>query len=264
MADAGDHAADEFASQAAYNNPRRFGVPPTVNNYACLEITRQVLFVDNAGATSNVLSVPATPSLDNLFYVDLGTAGIPTVANLVRADWSGGHTGLNYDNLRAGSAMATALHSMYDNYRIRSMKFIIEPCQTQPIVNTSPMDIYVWWIPNHYTVDLANPFNEFGSFADLRDAIPGSRITKVSHKYGQTFAVRCVPQMGEKGTMVAGDYWHDIPMPWLNKTAAFQTAQLWTPMIIFRRPFGQAVNFAFSVCVKAILEYREGNPTDEN
>lgn len=262
MADAGDLASKEFASEAAYNNPVRSVVPTLVNSYAAVRLVRQMSFVDSASNVSNILSVPHTSDMDHLFFVNLWTSGTPIVTNQVYGSWGSPNTGLLYSNIRSGSAMASALHSQYDFYRVRCMKFLFEPIVLQPATNYPAIDVYIWWVPNHFTANNPDPNQEFDSFATFRDSIRSERITKVAHHAGQSFQIRFVPQVGERVQFFVGETQHDIPCPWTGRSF---DPQLYTPLVVFRRPFSVApANTGYSVSMSCVLEYKDANPNDEN
>lgn len=265
MADAGDRVSSEFASEAAYNNPRRFVVPPLVNEYAAIKLTRQIYFVDSAGNSNDICSIPHTNNMNSLYFVNLWGPGNPTVSYQLYANYGAPNPGLLPSVIRTGSALAATLNNSYDFSRIRSMKFLFEPVVLQPATNYPAIDVYVCWVPNHFTFDNGNPRNEYDTFADFRDAIGADRITKVAHHAGQSFAIRFVPQIGERVQFApagGAETLHDIPAPWLYRG---QDPQLYTPLVVFRRPFSQGVaNTGYSVSMKCVLEFKDANPNDEN
>lgn len=264
MADAGDNASKEFSSEAAYNNPSRFLVPTTVNNYAALELTRTMLVRGNDGVDSPILSVPSTNDLDHLFFVDLWQAGTPAQTNMAFLKWgaTATNTGCVLSSIRTGSVMAGYLNNMYDYSRVRCIKVLFEPIVKQPVVNYPPVDVYVWWVPNHYNISNGNLNDEFDSFATFRDAIRHERITKVANHAGQSFAIRFVPQISEVNSGIFGTVTHDIPMPWIPRGS---DPALYSPIVVFRRPFGVGPSSTgYSVTFKTVLEFKEANPNDEN
>lgn len=265
MADAGDMgdmAAGEFSSKAAYYNARRFHIPPVVNDYSAIRLHRQLTFVDGTQNSTPILGIPSTSNMNSIYWVNLSAPGAPGIVNESRVFWANPNTGMTAANLRTGSTVASQLHNIYDYYRVRAVKFLFEPLFIQPLTNAQPMDVYCWWVDNHYTVDIANLNNEYEDFMTFRDDIPGSRITKLAHQNGHSFAVRCVPQIGEAVQFALGTQNHVIPAPWMQRE---NDVVMWTPILAFRRPFNSSpTTFGFSVSVECILEFKDANPNDEN
>lgn len=256
MADAGDLAAAQYNSDAAYNNPRRFSLPPVQNDYAAITLNRPVTWVKAAGNSPFVEINANTTNNSSLHFV------VPWTNFYTAGSISKPPGALTYRSILSGSALATQFQATYDMHRIRCMKLIFEPVTVMPQDNFPALDIYIWWVANHSML-AANLDNEFADINELRSSLRAERITKVSNRYGHTFSLNFVPQMIEN---VAGvpNATHVIPRPWLQGGDAALDANIYTPVIIFRRPYNAdpAGSLKYSVTLKTCIEYKEPNPPD--
>lgn len=261
MANAGQLASAEVASDALYRDYRRFTLPRTVNDYAAITLSRQWDFrIDGDPPSADpLLRIPGTGAdMNQLTFVRLDSNGFADGANTVKP-----YQSLTYNNLRSGSAMCNTLHTIYDSHRVRCLKFIFEAPVQQPLTNYQSMDIYCWLVPNIY--DLSQDLSaEYASFQDLRADLRDRRLFKIGHSYGKTFSLDVIPNVSEGLNIADVNQYHTIPHPWCSRSQG--NLQLWTPILIFRRPFtpGAVANFVYSVTVKACLEFKDPNPNDEN
>lgn len=261
MANAGKLASAEAASDALYRDYRRFNLPRTVNDYAALTISRQWDFqiAGDPPTADPLLRIPSTGNdMNSLHFVRLDSNAFADGANTSKP-----YQNLTYNNLRAGSTMATNLHNIYDSHRVRCMKLIFESPIQQPLTNTESMDIYVWLVPNIYDLG-ADLSSEYASFQDLRADMGDKRLYKICHSYGKTFSMDIIPNVTEGVNLYGSEQFHPIPYPWCSRGQG--DLQMWTPILIFRRPFrpNQPANFVYTVTLKACLEFKDPNPNDEN
>lgn len=259
MADAGDHVTSEVSSQSAFHNSRRAVLPPLVNEYCACTLSRVINWkTSDPAASTPILSIPSTGAdFNSLYFV------LPYAAYAYSTHTAFPFTNNTFGNLKFGSTLVNALSNIYDEYRVRTMKLEFEPVLTQPLINYPPLEAFVWYVPNPFNVTESNLPNEYDTFDTLRNDMKDNwRIARLSYQFGRKFSFEFVPHVWAREEVggIADD--HIIPYPWTDR--AKESYVMYTPIVVFRRPFGNAANYNFSVTMKACVEFRGPNPNDEN
>lgn len=265
VGDAADEASKEINANTSWHNSRRFLLPPLVNEYCAMVTTHVIEWKISNTATSSILEVPFRQTdFNTLFYAfPYFQSSYPQS----RSNWDP----MCLNTFIASAPMIERLRLTYDEYRVRSMKFILEPTLIQNLVNYQPMDAYAWFPKNPMGLDLNNPQNEYEDYDALRNDINGGNreFRRLAYVYGKKAVCEFVPQVyvknqfGGVGQAVLSDAYSLVPCPWLQRN--MHTTQLYTPIMVFRQPFGApSVSYSYQVTVKACIEFRKPNPNDES
>lgn len=256
--DAGDVAASTYSSGASYRDYRRFALPPVVNDYSAITLHRPILWVKGGGTSPFVEVVASTANADSLHFV------VPYSSYFTAGAISKPPNDLTYRSILSGSQLGTSIDSIYEWHRIRCMKLLFEPTLIDPIDSQPPLDCYVWWVDNHTLLNQILD-TEFESNFDIRAVMKSERITKMSHRYGHSFSIPFIPQMIEYSNGPQNQQ-HVIPRPWLKRGDPSKDAAIYTPIIIFRRPYTPNAiaqpTYRYNVSLKTCIEYKEPEPTE--
>lgn len=261
--DAADDASMQINARASWHNNRRCTLPPLINEYCAVLTSNVVEWKTGPDTSTKLLAIPSTGGdFDSLYWVFPYFQSTSPIA-------TSGFSSLNFANFAADALMLERLRLTYDEYRIRSMKFIFEPVLTQPLTNTQPLSAYAWFPPNPVVLDLNNPQNEYGNFDELRNEITGGNtdFRRLSSSWGTKFVCEFIPQcymrndVGGVGQAQVQAF-SLVPAPWLSRDQ--NTVNMYSPVFVFRRPFAVApTNFTYQVTIRACFEFRKPNPDAE-
>lgn len=272
MPDAGDEAAAQINANASWHNYRRGNLPPLVNEYCAVttsEIIRwQSQLLPPLAPSTPILNVPSTNVDFNTIYWVFPY--FQSTAPQSRSNYGV----ITLAQLENNADMISRLRLTYDEYRIRSMKFIFEPVLTQPLTNSQPLECYAWFPPNPLALDLNNPSGEYSDWDSLRNDIRGGNkdFRRMCSVFGQKFTCEFIPQcyvqnqVGGPGQAPVNTA-SLVPAPWLNRSQNGVT--FYTPIFTFRQPFLNAgggdfpYGFQYQVTLKACIEFRKPNPNEE-